>query len=208
MDTSTDRALAPETSATGTIGMIADCSGGIEPVFALAYKKVVMDGQELLYVDKYFEDMAKKRGFYSEELMSRIAKTGSIQHMPDVPEDVKKVFVVSHDITPEWHIRMQGAWQKYTDNAVSKTVNFPNSATIEDVQEVYMLAYKLGCKGVTIYRDGSRESQVLNLDISEAQDKGAVTKIEGKRCPECNSPMYMSEGCAKCMSCGHSQCAV
>jgi ribonucleoside-diphosphate reductase alpha chain len=155
---------------TGTISIIAGCSSGIEPLFALSYVRTVMDNDRLLEVNPIFENVAKARGFYSEDLMRKIAEEGSIAHFDEIPEDVKKVFVTAHDISPEWHVRMQAAFQKNCDNAVSKTVNFPNSATQDDVAKVYWMAYKLGCKGVTIYRDGSRQMQVLTT--------GKTTKIE------------------------------
>ena len=120
-----------------------------------------MDNDELLEVNPYFEDVARERGFYSSEMMNQIARRGSIQDMEEIPEDVRKIFVTAHDISPEWHVQMQAAFQKYTDNAVSKTVNLPHDATEEDVLKVYQLAYDLGCKGITIYRDGSKENQVL-----------------------------------------------
>ncbi|MBI5286080.1 MAG: TSCPD domain-containing protein, partial [Deltaproteobacteria bacterium] len=147
---------------TGTISIIAGCSSGIEPLFALAFTRNVLDGAALVEVNPLFEEVAKSRGFYTQELAKRVVQSGGVRHLDGIPDDVKRVFVTAHDITPEWHIRMQTAFQKYTDNAVSKTVNFPNEATKEDVSKVYMLAYKLGCKGVTVYRDGSREVQVLN----------------------------------------------
>jgi ribonucleoside-diphosphate reductase alpha chain len=149
---------------TGTLSIIAGCSSGIEPLFALSFVRRVMDDDELLEVNPFFEKVAKERGFYSRELMDTVARTGSIRELEDIPEDVREVFVTAHDVTPEWHIRMQAAFQKYTDNAVSKTVNLPHDATVDDVSKVYDLAYKLGCKGVTIYRDGSKENQVLSYD--------------------------------------------
>ncbi|MGQ9645130.1 MAG: vitamin B12-dependent ribonucleotide reductase [Thermodesulfobacteriota bacterium] len=146
---------------TGTLSIIAGVSSGIEPIFALAFIRHVLDGKELLEVNPLFETMAKKEGFYSERLMEEIAQNGHLHHLPEVPERFRRLFVTAHDILPEDHIRMQAAFQKYTDNAVSKTVNFPHEATVEDVEKVYLLAYELGCKGVTIYRDRSREKQVL-----------------------------------------------
>jgi ribonucleoside-diphosphate reductase alpha chain len=145
----------------GTISIIAGTSSGIEPIFALAFIRHVLEGKELLEVNPYFEALSKQEGFYSEELMRKIAHSGNIQNVKEVPENIRKLFVTAHDITPEDHIRMQAAFQKYTDNAVSKTVNFPHEATIDDVAKVYKLAYELGCKGVTIYRDRSRTKQVL-----------------------------------------------
>jgi ribonucleoside-diphosphate reductase alpha chain len=149
---------------TGTLSIIAGCSSGIEPLFALSFVRNVMDNDKLLETNPYFEKIARQRGFYSPEIMDAVARSGSIRHLEGIPEDVKEVFVTAHDITPEWHVRMQAAFQKFTDNAVSKTVNLPRDATVEDVMKVYGLSYELGCKGVTIYRDGSKENQVLSVD--------------------------------------------
>ncbi|MCW1309843.1 MAG: adenosylcobalamin-dependent ribonucleoside-diphosphate reductase, partial [Candidatus Nanoarchaeia archaeon] len=146
---------------TGTISIIAGCSSGIEPLFAISFIRNVMEGTTLMEVNQSFEKIAKERGFYSSELMMEIAKKGSIQSIENIPADVKRIFVTAFDITPEWHVRMQAAFQKYTDNAVSKTVNLPNDATIGDVEKVFWLAYELKCKGITIYRYGSKKEQVL-----------------------------------------------
>jgi ribonucleoside-diphosphate reductase alpha chain len=153
---------------TGTISIIAGCSSGIEPIFALVFIRTVLEGTKMIEVNKQFEDVAHKEGFYSKELMERIAKTSSIQGMEEIPEHVRKVFVTAHDITPEWHIRMEAAFQKGTDNAVSKTINFPNTATEKDVEEAYMLSFQLGCKGVTVYRDGCRENQPMSVGDRKA----------------------------------------
>jgi len=159
---------------TGTLSIIAGCSGGIEPLFAVSYIRTVMDKDALPEINPYFEEIAKERGFYSVELMKLIAQKGSIQEIPEIPEDVRKIFVTSHDISPEWHARIQAAFQEYTNNAVSKTVNFHKDANEEDVRKVYMLAYKLGCKGVTIYRDGSRDEQVLSVGKEKEKDTKVV----------------------------------
>ena len=148
---------------TGTISIIAGASSGIEPYFALAYYRNVMDNNKLPEVNPYFLTKAHEGKFYSESLLNKLADAGNAHNLTEVPEDIRKIFVTSHEISPEWHVKMQAAFQKYTDNAVSKTVNFENSATIEDVEKAYMLAYDLGCKGITIYRDGSRDNQVLNI---------------------------------------------
>ncbi|MFH1207058.1 MAG: vitamin B12-dependent ribonucleotide reductase [Patescibacteria group bacterium] len=169
MRNATTNTIAP----TGTISIIAGCSSGIEPLFAISYVRNVMDDNELIEVNPLFEYVARREGFYSEELMKKIAEHGGVQGMDEVPAKWQRLFVVSHDITPEWHLKMQAVYQKYTDNAVSKTVNFPNDAKVEDVEEVYMLAYRQGCKGVTIYRDRSRDVQVLNI--------GSVKHKESKK---------------------------
>lgn len=148
---------------TGTLSIIADCSSGVEPIFGYAFIRNIMDGTELMEVNPILRAELEKRGLYSEEIMKRIAKEGTIAHIEDLPEDLRRVFVSAHDILPEDHLRMQAAFQKFTDNAVSKTVNFSNAATRDEVAEVYTLAFRLGCKGVTIYRDGSRNEQVLNI---------------------------------------------
>ncbi|MFZ7125161.1 MAG: vitamin B12-dependent ribonucleotide reductase [Desulfobacterales bacterium] len=152
---------------TGTLSIIAGCSSGIEPLFALSFVRTVMDNDRLLEINPYFEAVAKEQGFYSDALMKEVAGIGSIRDLEAISAAVRKIFVTAHDVSPDWHVRMQAAFQKYTDNAVSKTVNLPREATIEDVRKVYDLAYGLGCKGVTIYRDGSKENQVLSFARKE-----------------------------------------
>jgi ribonucleoside-diphosphate reductase alpha chain len=159
MRNATTTTIAP----TGTISIIAGCSSGIEPLFAVSYVRRVLEGTELVEVHPYFEELAKQRGFYSAELMRQIAQTGSIRSFKEIPKDVRRLFVTAHEVSPQWHIRLQAAFQKYTHNAVSKTVNFPNQATPEDVRQVYFMAFENGLKGVTIYRDGSRDQQVLSF---------------------------------------------
>jgi ribonucleoside-diphosphate reductase alpha chain len=160
----------------GTISIIAGASSGIEPIFALAFIRHVLDGKELLEVNPFFETVAKKEGFYSEDLMRKIAQDGNIQKLQEVPEKARNLFVTAHDISPEDHIRMQAAFQKYTDNAVSKTVNFPHEATVDDVAKVYRLAYELDCKGVTIYRDRSRTMQVLYKGVISLKQNGSIVE--------------------------------
>jgi len=164
---------------TGTLSIIAGCSSGVEPLFALTFVRRVLDGAELVEVNPVFERVARERGFFSESLMKEIAEHGGCTGIASVPEDIQRVFVTAHDITPEWHIRMQAAFQKYTDNAVSKTVNFPHSATPKDVEKVYLMAYQTGCKGVTIYRDGSRDEQVLSTGATEKARKAAQMAAAG-----------------------------
>jgi ribonucleoside-diphosphate reductase alpha chain len=177
----TDGGLKPRNSArttiapTGTLSIIAGCSSGIEPLFALSYTRHILDGQQLIEVNPYFEETARNEGFYSTELMQQLAEGKRLRDVEGIPEWVKDTFVTSHDITPAWHVRMQAAFQKSTDSAVSKTVNLPHEATIENVADVYMLAYKLGLKGITIYRDRSRDSQVLNISHAEEKKEAKLT---------------------------------
>jgi len=173
---------------TGTISLIAGASSGIEPVFAVSYVRNVLDGKQLFETNKIFESELDKRGLLTDELLAKVSQHGSVAHVDGVPEDMKRVFVCAHDIKPYWHIRMQAAFQVATDNAVSKTVNFPNSATKQEVREVFELAYELGCKGVTIYRDGSRSEQVLNIkEVNngvKAEEQSTVTIVAPRERPE------------------------
>jgi ribonucleoside-diphosphate reductase alpha chain len=177
---------------TGTISIICDASSGVEPLFAVSFVRNVLDGDKLIEVHPFFRETLTERGLYSEELMLRIAQAGSVSHVEELPEDIRRVFVTAHDIAPEYHIRMQAAFQKYTDNAVSKTVNFARNATREDVRQVYLEAFLLGCKGVTIYRDGSRDAQVLSVGAGqeqaseqpEAASDGGKTALQPRPRPE------------------------
>lgn len=165
---------------TGTISIIANASSGVEPLFAVSYIRQVMDKNILVEVNPIFERMAKEREFYSKELMEAIAQHGTIHDITAIPEDLRDTFITAHDITPEDHIAMQAAFQRHTDNAVSKTVNFSKDATVEDVEKVYRLAYQSGCKGVTIYRDGSRDEQVLSTGKKEEKVEAVATPAEEK----------------------------
>ncbi len=191
---------------TGTISIIAGCSSGVEPLFAISYVRTVMDGTELVEVNPRFEAMAKEGGFYSEELMRAIADKGTVQGLRDVPAEHQRLFVTAHDIDFQWHIKMQAAFQKFTDNAVSKTVNLHNQATVEDVENIYIDAYKHGLKGVTIYRDGSREGQVLSTGKSKksasveslSADEVVRRKVKRKRADVLSGKtMSVETGCGR-----------
>ncbi|NMA70493.1 MAG: vitamin B12-dependent ribonucleotide reductase, partial [Firmicutes bacterium] len=169
---------------TGTISIIAGASSGIEPFFSLAFTRHVLDGKTLKEVNPLLVEVLQQRGLWTEELAERIAEQGSVEGLEGIPEDLQRIFITAHQITPEWHIRMQAAFQAHTHSAVSKTVNFPNSATVEDVKEVYRLAWELGCKGVTIYRDGSRQGQVLTVGTkgsAESEKDGAAPDGVGRK---------------------------
>jgi ribonucleoside-diphosphate reductase alpha chain len=158
---------------TGTLSLIAGCSSGIEPLFALSYIRNILDGTKMVEVNPYFEQAAKAGGFYSEELMKKLADGAHLADIDGIPDKIKKVFVTAHEIDTKWHILMQSAFQDYTNNAVSKTVNFARESTKEDIAEVYMMAYEEGLKGITIYRDGSREGQVLSTGKEKKEEKPA-----------------------------------
>ena len=185
---------------TGTISIIAGASSGIEPYFALAYYRNVMDNNKLPEVNPYFLEKANDGKFYSESLMNKLAEAGNAHNLTEVPEDIRKIFVTSHEIEPVWHVKMQAAFQKYTDNAVSKTVNFQNSATIEDVEKAYMLAYDLGCKGITIYRDGSRSGQVLNIGKVKEEKQEEVITVPAK--PKERPAILIGKTIEKTTGCG------
>jgi ribonucleoside-diphosphate reductase alpha chain len=176
--------------------MIAGCSSGIEPLFALSYTKTVLDGTPFVEVNPYFEEAAKKGGFYSEEMMKKLAEGAHLSDIKGVPEKVRRVFVTAHEITPEWHVRMQAAFQRSTDNAVSKTINFSHEATREDVARAYMLAYEEGLKGITIYRDRSRDTQVLTTGKKEKAVEETSTRVPRKRPTETRgTSTKVSTGC-------------
>tara|TARA_R100000005_G_scaffold53421_1_gene26142 strand:- start:374 stop:2290 length:1917 start_codon:yes stop_codon:yes gene_type:complete len=203
---------------TGTISMIADTSSGIEPTFALAWKKQnILEGKTLNYVNKYFEADAIKHGFHSEDLMDYLAEGGSLATVPEVPDWAKAVYATAPDISPEDHVLMQSAFQSSCDSGISKTINFSNSATIEDVEDAYMLAWKEGCKGITVYRAGSREKEVL---VKGNQEKAEQPTLDGFEIEEalinkpthikcCNNPnVVFADGCETCKTCGWSACLI
>lgn len=210
---------------TGTISMIASTSGGVEPLFGLVFLRNVMDGTLMYEVNPIFEKLAKEQGFYSEELMAKISEKGTAHGVDGVPMEVQKVFVTAHDVSPEWHVRMQAAFQLHTDNAVSKTVNFEEHASREDIEKTYYLAYKSNLKGITVYRNNSRVFQPMNIEKKEAPKEEVkveevvieetktepVTQYAGelkvKICPECGTKIEYSEGCFICLSCGYSGCS-
>lgn len=208
---------------TGTISMIAGASGGVEPLFGLVFSRLIMDKTEMLEVNPIFKDYMISHGLYSEELMSKIAKDGSVAHIDGISDEIKHIFVTAHDVTPYWHVKMQAAFQLHTDNAVSKTVNFVESATRDDIKEAYVLAYKNGLKGITVYRNNSRQFQPMNLDSKkkeetikikpvekkkdETQDYNPTGEIKEVKCPECGTKIQMAEGCFICPNCGYSGCS-
>ncbi|HSR10253.1 MAG TPA: hypothetical protein VLS90_02330, partial [Thermodesulfobacteriota bacterium] len=159
MRNATTNTVAP----TGSISIIAGCSSGIEPLFAVSFIRNVLSGTRLFEVNPIFEEVAQSRGFYSRELIARIAQSGSLQKLRDIPEDVRKIFVTAFDVSPRQHLETQAAFQKHSDNSVSKTINLPREATVEDVRNIYLTAYRLKCKGITVYRSGSKEEQVLSF---------------------------------------------
>ena len=202
---------------TGTISMIASASGGVEPLFGLVFIRNVMDSTMMMEINPIFEEYAKEHGFYSEELMKKISMDGTLAHCSEVPEEAKKVFVCAHDVSPYWHVKMQAAFQLHTDNAVSKTVNFEEHATREDVAESYVLAYENDLKGITVYRNNSRQFQPMNLekkDESKLPEIKAVEETvaeeqqgEAHKCPECGTILGYGEGCYICLNCGYSGCS-
>ncbi|MGC8586056.1 MAG: adenosylcobalamin-dependent ribonucleoside-diphosphate reductase [Candidatus Micrarchaeia archaeon] len=230
---STVTTIAP----TGTISIISGgASQGIEPIFSVVYIRNVHEslGTNLIEVDNEFEEYALEYNFYSDELLQKIAGKTSIQDVQEIPEEVRRLFVTAHDVAPEWHVKMQAAFQKYVDNAVSKTINMPNWATPQDVEKVYTLAYELGCKGITVYRDASKSVQVLqaytppgqkNLQAAKERHErhdeppASIETIKAQaasytlttgpehRCPVCGAVMIASEGCFTCPSCGYSECS-
>ncbi|MGQ9475488.1 MAG: vitamin B12-dependent ribonucleotide reductase [Actinomycetota bacterium] len=177
---------------TGTISIIAGTSSGIEPIFAISFVRNVIEGTRLMEVNPIFEQVARERGFYGNDLMMDIARSGTLHYVEGIPEDVKRVFVTAFDIAPEWHVRMQAIFQKHCDNAVSKTINFPSDASIDDIEEAFLLAYRLGCKGITVYRYGSKREQVLYLgsdSLMRLMERPDYTMAESEYAGGCPTPL-------------------
>jgi ribonucleoside-diphosphate reductase alpha chain len=201
--------LAP----TGTISIIAGASGGIEPLYSLVFKRHVLDGTELLEVHPGFEAALKAHGLYRDEILEQAGQEGTIKNMSQLPQRLRQVYVTAHDISPSWHVEMQAAFQRYSDNAVSKTINFPESATMEQISETYQLAFELGLKGITVYRNNSRQFQPMSLKTltvdPSANDDSEIAKLElvdGRHCPDCRKPLAFIEGCHQCPDCQYSVC--
>ena len=206
---------------TGTISMIASASGGVEPLFGLVFSRLIMDGTEMLEVNPIFKDYMIQHGLYSEDLMKKIAKDGSVAHVDGISDKIKHIFATAHDVSPYWHVKMQAAFQLHTDNAVSKTVNFEENATRDDIKEAYILAYENNLKGITVYRNNSRQFQPMNLDakkkeeskveikpvVEEVKDEEPTGEIKTVKCPECGNEIQMAEGCFICLKCGYSGCS-
>jgi ribonucleoside-diphosphate reductase alpha chain len=221
MRNATRTTIAP----TGTISIVAGCSSGIEPLFALAFHRKVLDGQVLVEVHPDFRAAAEEVGVWSDELAERVTEAGGIGEMTDLPEPRRRRFVTAHEVAAEWHVRHQAVFQSHVDNAVSKTINLPRSATPNDVRRVFELAFRLGCTGITVYRDGSKTWQVLNRGTPTGTDLGTVEGSAPWRgedfaaspptrgrsvlevCPVCGQASFeFAEACGKCHACGHSTC--
>jgi len=204
---------------TGTISMFADASSGVEPLFSLAYRKMnILEGETLYYVNRYFEQDAKEMGFYSEELMEYLSDGGSLKDRTEVPDEIKEIYTTAPEISPEAHVGMQAAFQEHCDSGISKTINFANDATIEDVYTTYMLAWKTKCKGITVYRAGSRDKEVLVTAHKTEEKEASETQLslfddvedtlEGEYdcCP--TAVVVMESGCETCKTCGWSACHI
>ncbi|MFI5058301.1 MAG: adenosylcobalamin-dependent ribonucleoside-diphosphate reductase [Candidatus Acidiferrales bacterium] len=186
---------------TGTISLIAECSSGIEPIFALCYIRSVLGRPSQSHLHPLFEAMAAP--YLNESVRQSISRTGSIQNLKEIPESIRRVFVTAHDIAPEWHVRMQAVFQRHVENAVSKTANLPRTATRRDIESVFLLAHELGCKGITVFRDGCKGEQVLRAgELREDVPVGA------QACPECGGTMVEDSACVSCLSCGYAFCTV
>lgn len=202
---------------TGTISMIASASGGIEPIFGLVFSRLILDKTEMFEINPIFKNYIEKNGLYTDKLIKEISETGSIAHHQGISDETKKIFVTAHDVSPYWHVKMQAAFQLHTDNAVSKTVNFEENATKKDIEDVYILAYENNLKGITVYRNNSRQFQPMNLESKKETPKSTqkeiieeynpTGEIKTVKCPECGYELQMAEGCFVCPQCGYSGCS-
>ncbi|NMB56422.1 adenosylcobalamin-dependent ribonucleoside-diphosphate reductase [Candidatus Beckwithbacteria bacterium] len=202
---------------TGSIAMAAGCSYGIEPHFALAFYKQAMGGYKLPEINQDLMNHLEKLHLDRNGVVDEVLELGTIQHIKKIPENIRQIFLTAHDLKPEDHIKMQAAWQKHTDNAVSKTINLSADATVDDVKQAFILAWKLKCKGLTVYRDSSRLEQVLNigkkvksqkLKIKTTNASKKVQKVQNTQCPQCGGVLTIHEGCKSCSACGFSACSV
>jgi len=186
---------------TGTISLIAGCSSGIEPLFAVSFARHVLEERRKFDIHPLLEKMAA--GYLSESVRRSIHKSGSVQHIAELPEALRRIFVTAHDIAPEWHVRMQAAFQRHVENAVSKTVNLRRTATRDEIERVFLLAHELGCKGITVFRDGCRGEQILTAGEAEP-----AAPLGAQPCPECGGTMIELSACVSCPSCGYAFCAI
>lgn len=186
---------------TGTISLIAGCSSGIEPLFALCFVRHVLEERREFHIHPLFEKMAG--AYLTAEIRNKILLTGSAKDVKELPESIRSIFVTAHDIDPEWHVRMQAAFQEHVESAVSKTVNLRRTATRSDIEKVFLLAHELGCKGITVFRDGCKSEQVLEAGKAEQPGPAGV-----QRCPECGGTMAKTSACVTCLSCGYAFCAI
>ncbi|MHA1264191.1 MAG: adenosylcobalamin-dependent ribonucleoside-diphosphate reductase [Candidatus Helarchaeota archaeon] len=191
---------------TGTISLIAGCSSSIETLFSVVTRREILGGQIFYEINPHFETIAKEKGFFSDKLIEKISTQGILADIEEIPKEIRKIFVTAFEVSPEAHVRMQATFQKYVDNAVSKTVNLPNNATVKDVDKVFRLAYKLKCKGITVYRYGSKEHQVLSFGKEIKSEKQTMV-LEKRKCPECGSDnIVFHSRCSFCKDCGASDC--
>ncbi len=191
---------------TGTISILAGCSSSIETIFAVVFRREILDGQVFYDVNPHFEKIAKERGFYSTALMEKIANQGVVSNLTEIPKEIRDIFATALEVSPEEHVKMQATFQKHVDNAVSKTVNLPSSATPKDIERIFLLAHDLGCKGITVYRYGSKEHQVLSIGKKE-KSSAETLKNNTRKCPACGSGNVVFEArCNFCKNCGASSC--
>ncbi|MFW6369344.1 MAG: hypothetical protein ACOC0J_02050 [Myxococcota bacterium] len=186
---------------TGTLSLLAGCSPGVEPLYAVRYTRHVLGGEEIEQLQPALAELLDAHGLDPQETLERVKTAGSMRKLPDLPEDLRRLFATTIDISPEWHVRMQAAFQEHTDNAVSKTINLPADAGPDEVEAALWLAYELGCKGITVYREGSRPLQVLDR---RGRPREATATV--KSCPDCGEPLPRDGRCLLCRACGWSGC--